>query len=258
MDDKEQESYHDSSRSNTPNLSSSFNNLTNSSATLMVPMSGASKLHPSPSMVESGDFSPALILDGSRAVAAFCRPYPVATVGIPERIDFDIASTKFKYTVRVRADDIANQKICTEIYLPFVHYAASLDSSRPAGNNSISGQANSTSTDGDDSAFASRQTSKVDLIEDERAIKSSDPASISIRSVPYSSSAQLSLDVAVVACHGRVEIKGQTLRWWYPVPEAGEEVYTIEVQRNGGALRRDWGYVQQGSFLDVCPECIIA
>ncbi|KAL0242313.1 hypothetical protein I308_105942 [Cryptococcus tetragattii IND107] len=224
VDDKEQESYHDSSRSNTPNLSSSFNNLTNSSATLMVPMSGASKLCPSPSMVESGDFSPAVVLDGSRAAAAFCRPYPVATVGIPERIDFDIPSTKFKFTVRVRADDIANQTIYTEIYLPFVHYAASLDPSHSTGQNSISGQANSTSTEGDDSAFTSRQTSKVDLIEDERAIKSSDPASISIRSVPYSSSAQLSLDVAVVASHGRVEIKGQTLKWWYPVPEAGEEV----------------------------------
>lgn len=221
-------------------------------------MSGAAKLRLSPSVIDAGDFSPALVLDGSRAVAAFCRPYPVATVGIPERIDFDITSTKFKYAVRARADDIANEQVYTEIYLPFVHYAASLDPSRPAGHNPNSGQTALTSTDGDDSNLSSRQTSKVDLIEDERAIKTSDPSSVSIRSVPYSSSTQLSLDVAIVASHGRVEIQGQTLRWWYPVPGTGEEVYTIEVQRNGGALRRDLGYVQQGNFLDVCPECVIA
>jgi hypothetical protein len=68
----------------------------------------------------------ALITDGARAVGAFCRPFPVATVGTIKQADFDIASATFKLTVKVRPEDFTASDLTTEIYLPFVHYAKTL------------------------------------------------------------------------------------------------------------------------------------
>ncbi|WVQ78704.1 hypothetical protein IAT38_000791 [Cryptococcus sp. DSM 104549] len=272
LDDVEAPAYTDASRSPTPSFSQPDQSiLTGSSSTLAPPSSSRTAKTPaslSPAGVEEGEFPTALILDGSRAAAAFCRPFPTAMVGTPENIDFDIASTKFSLSVRVRADDVANENVFTEVYVPFVHYAASLGEFSPgAGNTGSSGSASQTQSqvstgDVDSITLASRNASKANLIEDERALKAADPSNISVRSVGPSSPSTaggLSLDITVVPSHGYTETSGQTLRWYYPAPSSGEAVYTLEFSRNGGALRREAGFTQQGSWLDVCPSaCVIA
>ncbi len=45
------------------------------------------------------------LTDGARAVRAFVRPFPVAVVGLPSDIQFDIKKAEFKLTVRVRPED---------------------------------------------------------------------------------------------------------------------------------------------------------
>ncbi|KAH9958507.1 glycoside hydrolase superfamily, partial [Lactifluus volemus] len=75
------------------------------------------------------------LTDGARAVKAFSRPYPIATVGIPVDIRFDIAKAEFRLVVRVCAEDaplavpstMATRPVdppATEIFLPIVHFAA--------------------------------------------------------------------------------------------------------------------------------------
>jgi len=163
-----------------------------------------------------------LILEGSRAVAAVCRPYPISTVGTPERIDFDIASTSFRLKVRVRADDIPRtaegEELVTEIYVPFVHYAASL---APYGTS-------------DDFDSTKRNASNVSLL---RESATPSPSNGKPSTIPL----QLSIDVRVSA--GTCTIRGQTLRWSYPIPSTGAATYEIEIKRRDGALRRELGWV---------------
>ncbi|TDL18527.1 glycoside hydrolase family 5 protein [Rickenella mellea] len=45
------------------------------------------------------------LTDGARAVKAFSRPYPTATVGTPAEIAFDIAKAHFKLVVHVKPED---------------------------------------------------------------------------------------------------------------------------------------------------------
>lgn len=82
----------------------------------------------SPAIIRQGStIPPKLLLDGARALAAFCRPYPVATVGKPSGIDFDIKSSTFRYSAIVDSDDLiaADVKgVTTEIYVPYVHYGS--------------------------------------------------------------------------------------------------------------------------------------
>ena len=86
----------------------------------------------------------AFLLDGARAVRAFCRPFPVRTVGVPSNIEFDIGKASLKLVVRVGPEDKPrdvdmedieaedgdneNEKpgslIPTEIFLPLVHFAS--------------------------------------------------------------------------------------------------------------------------------------
>ena len=191
-----------------------------------------------PASIESGSgVSAALILDGSRAIAAVCRPYPIATVGTPERIDFDIASTSFRLQVRVRAEDYAptakSGDLVTEIYVPFVHYA---DSLAPYDASSYPDA-------------SSRNASGVSLLPPGDASRNSDKLA--------ATNLRLAIDVRVSV--GSYTTHGQYLRWTYPIPSTGEAVHTIEIKRTAGAMQRNLGLVQQqGSWWEVCPNCVIA
>ncbi|PWZ02774.1 glycoside hydrolase [Testicularia cyperi] len=70
---------------------------------------------------KTSSHSPSL-LRGARAAAAFCRPYPIASVGSPASLEFDIKSSQFDYAIDVGAADIGDADVPTEIFLPFVHY----------------------------------------------------------------------------------------------------------------------------------------
>lgn len=106
----------------------SLSTSTTSSNTLVSP-SGAGSV--SPKAIASGAFSSSLVLDGARAIDAICRPFPIATVGKPESLHFDVATSELKLNVRVGPEDAgagASEGV-TEVYLPFVHYANTLGSS---------------------------------------------------------------------------------------------------------------------------------
>lgn len=65
--------------------------------------------------------------DGARGLAAFCRPFPIATVGEPVYFNFDIGTAMFEMTVEVNVEEeeYANtEEICTEIYVPAAHFGA--------------------------------------------------------------------------------------------------------------------------------------
>jgi hypothetical protein len=183
--------------------------------------------HVSPAAVANGvsTFPPELIHDGARASAAFCRPYPVAIVGRPKRIDFDISSSVFKLSVDVQDDDVSSDDIMTEIYLPFVHYSSSRSPLRSLGNLD------------DDSNLSLKPL----LDQKGRVIKDGN-------GIPLT----MELDVEVKTNHGRWETQGQTLRWWYSVPSKGATTYTIEVKRRGGAIPR--ALSATSSWWDICPD----
>ncbi|OCF45059.1 cytoplasmic protein [Kwoniella heveanensis CBS 569] len=225
-------------------------NATSSSATLTVSRPQTPKVPLSPASIDAGDITPSLLLDGSRAIAAFCRPFPMATVGAPERMDFDIATSTFKLSVRVKSNDVSSKQVATEIYVPYVHYAATL------------GKSSSDTNDPSSSTLPSRNSSRTDLLTAEEAETKKDRIGADVRSVATSTSAipNLELDIDIKTSHGRTEIQGQKVIWYYDTPDQEvEATYTIEIKRTGGALARDMGYVQEGSWFDVCPSsCVIA
>ena len=71
---------------------------------------------------------------GGRAVEQFCRPYPVATVGRPIKIEFDRRGSVFRLwtlspstaatttTTRSEAEKQKRVKEATEIYVPRIHF----------------------------------------------------------------------------------------------------------------------------------------
>ncbi len=188
------------------------------------------------------------LTDGARAVKAFSRPYPIATVGIPVDIRFDINKAEFRLVIRVRADDApviissAAATTClgtpsshssvddpkmeppaTEIFLPIVHFAAD----RTVG------------------ALLDKSRHKQDLptpdvdVDEEPVHSRSSETLRGVAHSPYPPRSLLNgLAVAVFVSAGRWELDGTTLRWWYPVPRPGEpdREYTIVVARRGGRI----------------------
>jgi len=214
----------------------------------------ASPLYTPDNIMSGEGVTPALILDGARAVSATCRPFPIAIVGEPYRIDFDIASTTFKLSVRVRADDTPSSDVATEIYVPFVHYAANLDSVERYADAGPSrrGSASSLSSSKQDSKS---NDAKVTVTSAAASSSSSQLSPISAQST----NPGLKLDISVRVTQGTYSTSGQTLKWTYKPPPSGTAIYSIEIKRNGGAMRRDVGYVQQGSWFDVCSGgCVIS
>lgn len=237
----------------------------------------------SPRSVHSGSgITPSLLLDGARAVGAFCRPFPVATAGTPLRIDFDIHSTEFKLQVHVGPEDkvVAEEK-GTEVYLPFVHYARTLG----AGTSAFLSEARSDSDHqhlrhrhGHGHAHKSEalptagNASTIGLLDPSSAAPTR-PSSIVPESESRSTEA-LVLDVEVHVSHGSYTLEGQYLTWTYPVPSTAArngQTYTLEVKRRGGKLNRpdEAGPdgVQQsrgvvGGMAEVCSNfcegCVIA
>jgi hypothetical protein len=168
------------------------------------------------------------LTDGARAVKAFARPYPIATVGSPTFIEFDVNTAHFQLQVRVSAEDAPTNvsmenttgtSVATEIYVPLVHFAhPSLVEQVGAHSNTSPGSFNTV----------------LGGVEDEA----------------------LSLDVRVSA--GRWEVSGQLLRWWYPIP-SGKDVdvsYNITIKRIGGAIKTG---SEDPSALERCVDggCVL-
>jgi hypothetical protein len=169
------------------------------------------------------------LTDGARAVKAFARPYPVATVGIPTSIEFDLNKAHFKLVVRVTAEDAPSNdssdlagdssSVATEIFVPLVHFAHS----------ALLGQVEHTMADGQEPPAGSSIT------------LAGDDADISL----------LDLDVQVSA--GRWEVEGQILRWWYPIPAGRSDAvsYDIVIKRSSGAIKATY---EHAGAVERCAE----
>ncbi|THH08701.1 hypothetical protein EW145_g2522 [Phellinidium pouzarii] len=178
------------------------------------------------------------LTDGARAVRAFARPYPVAVVGLPVNIVFDIAKAEFQLTVKVRAEDKPviesessassslptsdskegdHAELPTEIFVPLVHFARQDIVAR-----SVAGYAQS------DRETESPTPPGPDC----------DPSPASLASSATLPASSL-VDIDVHVSSGKWAIEGQYLRWWYAVPsEDGPDLeHTIRIARTGGPIR---------------------
>ncbi|KAG8725670.1 hypothetical protein FRC12_024140 [Ceratobasidium sp. 428] len=78
---------------------------------------------------------------GARGVGALARPWPIATVGVPTCLEFDISKAQFEMRVKVshadriwggrepikmpgEFDEDEEDELGTEVYIPLVHFAA--------------------------------------------------------------------------------------------------------------------------------------
>ncbi|KDQ59827.1 glycoside hydrolase family 5 protein [Jaapia argillacea MUCL 33604] len=212
------------------------------------------------------------LTDGARAVRAFCRPYPVVTVGTPKEIEFSIAKAEFRCTVVVRSDDAPTLgegggkegELATEIYVPLVHFGSRKLVAKfceGEGGEGDAGEGEVRLTDSPISSLASStslpspSTSPSLLPPSSR--NQTYPAASSATLVPTSPpGALVTLDVQ--ASVGRWEVEGQKLKWWYPVPAPGEpeREYSIVVKREGGPmkLKSEVGGGRGGGWMDVCKE----
>jgi len=203
------------------------------------------------------------LTDGARAVKAFSRPYPIATVGVPIDIQFNISKAEFRMVVRVRAEDAPvafrsrpitrpgtpssstystrdDPKVDpppTEIFLPIAHFAAD----RTVG----------------PLLYKSKRKEDADMdMDDEPArSRSSETLRGMAAVVPYPPRAlRNGLAAAVFASAGRWELDGTTLKWWYPVPKPGEpdREYTIVVARRGGRILTKQERSHQGLWERLC------
>lgn len=221
------------------------------------------------------------LTDGARAVKAFCRPYPMATVGIPKDIQFDANKSEFKLTVVVRSEDAPNAEallpprsstssvstvekeiqLPTEIYIPLVHFANDNVVARSSG-----GRPNSADEE-DIIDPLSHASSPYSTAQPSRNPSSFDlPSSIQ---TSWHSSSTLStplftpLSLTVKASEGRWALEGQVLKWWYPVPAEGEpeREYTITISRTGGAIKTKQSNGGSGFWSrlrpTLCPCCTI-
>lgn len=212
------------------------------------------------------------LTNGARAVRAFCRPWPIAVVGTPTNIQFDISKATFHLTLKVNAEDIPvdddddddlisgktglckDSALPTEIFLPLVHFAsdaclgkalgskAQLDNFMDAGQEGNNRSASGTTTPG---AYAS---STLTL-----SVTSQTAFSPVIFKDDW-------YDIAVTASEGRVELLAseQKLLWFYSVPtdeDKEDKELTIEVRRSSGAIKASalgLGYTGENRARDGC------
>lgn len=170
--------------------------------------------------------------DGARALPAFCRPYPVKTVGTPTEIDFDVTSSKCTISIRVSSDDVSDPDLATEIFVPLAHYAQ-----YPS---AISYSVAQAAIEDAHALDDRTRAGDVTLGDDDDAKKGANN---------NERSTALALGVKVTA--GRYEVEGQTLKWYYPRPSSGTVTVKIEFHRVGGPVPL-WVSQWQREFLN-CP-----
>lgn len=214
------------------------------------------------------------LTDGARAVRAFCRPFPIKTVGVPKDIQFDLNKAIFKLKVTVKPEDRpvtgalgeGEDETAAEIYVPLVHYAnerfvkvferGSTVTSRAASMESLALSANSrmknsSNNTNNGSTTTLPQLPKLTLSTSTSTTTIAAPVgggnATSPPSPTGSTSSSLSssladkdiLDIEVSVSGGRWSVEGQTLKWWYDVPstEGEEREYTIEIRRRTGPIK---------------------
>ncbi|CAO1630031.1 unnamed protein product [Parajaminaea phylloscopi] len=172
------------------------------------------------------------LIDGSRAAAAFYRPYPIAVAGDPVSIDFDIASATFKLVIDAQSSSSSSNtagSAPTEIFVPLVHYAqdaslAALMVGSGASSASACQRVSAVPRAAKEATSDTKTRSPMDtwgseLIEDEN--------------LPP-------LSVDVTCSSGTWSTHGQVLKWWPEVGDgaaAGRSRQEIVIRRLGGPIK---------------------
>ena len=198
------------------------------------------------------------LTDGARALAAFCRPYPIRIIGKPKNISYTIGTATFKLTVLVSSEDATAHSSGfsttgdvddlpplphTEIFLPLTAF-----SQAPAipSTEALINHRRSTSSEADlitDESHGVHHTHRKGHHKHRHAHPSvagglsqvhmsfvgghvaSGTAVSSVSSLPLNVEFPIPLhipkdilDIDVTVSDGTWEADGQTLRWWYPIP----------------------------------------
>ncbi|KAG2041308.1 glycoside hydrolase superfamily [Suillus americanus] len=224
---------------------------------------------------EPVQYEPASLLsfltNGARAVRAFCRPWPIAVVGTPTNIQFDISKATFHLTLKVNAEDIpvddeddlvpGKKGLCkdsslpTEIFLPLVHFASDTCLGKTLGSN-VQDQFDDSMDIGQEGS--SRSTSGTTTPRVYTASSLTLPVTSQMAQSPVIFKDDW-YDIAVTASEGRVELLAsqQKLLWFYTVPadEKEDKELTIEVRRSSGAIKASalgLGYTSESRARDGC------
>lgn len=215
------------------------------------------------------------LTNGARAVRAFCRPWPIAVVGTPTNIQFDISKAAFHLTLKVNAEDLPvegddddndlaigkpenglgkNNSLPTEIFLPLVHFASDACLGKALG---------SAARDQDDDypeagQEGSRGTSGTTTPREYTSSSLTLPLASQVARSPVFFKDDW-YDIAVTVSEGRVELLAseQKLLWFYSVPsdEKEDKELTIEVRRSSGAIKAvglGLGYANESRARDGC------
>lgn len=206
------------------------------------------------------------LTDGARAYRAFSRPYPMATVGVPVDMAFDMNKAEYRLTIRVRPED---RPVCvgvegredgekvevppTEIFLPVVHYASDktvgglLAQSVYAEDPSAESAPSSSSSSQHPSETSSEDTVQADCTETGTSTPIettaptpyppqiiSGPGRAPSKKGEGSPTTALAVDVEI--SEGRWEIEEGVLRWWYDVSETEVKEVKVVIKRRGGRI----------------------
>ncbi|KAG7095601.1 hypothetical protein E1B28_006330 [Marasmius oreades] len=215
------------------------------------------------------------LTDGARAFRAFTRPFPRKIVGYPKNIQFDIRKAYFKAVITVRSEDrlkpggVDEEDPSTEIYVPLVHFAHSRllpstsSPTRSQRDRKDEGpvcplETETSATNGIQSRNASTINFDNIILESSTSENSSGSASPTVATPSLSWHGLMEdpdlLDLDVKVSSGRWSVQGQTLKWWYEVPPAGEpeREYTIELRRAGGTIKAQ--QEEMRSWMErLCP-----
>lgn len=195
------------------------------------------------------------LLAGTRSAAATSRPYPIATIGSPKNLQFDVEKSKLTLDISVSRADVlaaAEDGVGTEIYVPLVHYAphSFIDAAtRLAGQ--CNGQLQLASAS-DRELLHNRASDKTPSVVVETA--SNDEGNVRDLSSEQISSAtatctndihnaiDVDVDVDVRVSAGRWTVQGQKLTWYLDASSAPafhdrEQKHTITIERHGGSLQ---------------------
>lgn len=206
------------------------------------------------------------LVDGARAIAAFCRPFPVKTVGKPSYINYNIAEATFTLSVKVEPSDAQAgeaTKLPTEIYIPLTTFSspptlypiptqdedeaaeeaeavqeavgsgASSPSQRGALPNKIPEPQAVADTDARREHTVKEALSRLHLAFAGNRSRAAAGYSLHLSSdppLPLDIPDKV-LDIEVDVSAGDWEVKGQSILWYYDVPKEGSETYTLNVRK---------------------------
>ena len=187
------------------------------------------------------------LTNGARAYRAFTRAYPLATVGIPSKWEFDLTKAEFSMTVRVGREDApylpqehdskataTEAQLPTEIFVPLVQFASDkvvkeafgvdidVEIRTPEGRirSGVAGSSTNTVLPMEDGVASLRNVRPQFVVDDQDDPLKSSSASVTEEPPTPTDMFKDAFELDITVSAGRTEVFGQVLRWFYPIPPA--------------------------------------